>query len=263
MSDEQYAFYLYLQTEEVQYHQTGEAIHMIKEAQKFCDWSILEIRCGEVLAHHLGDYSQAIDHFMRAYNLAGEEGYLSGMIYASFQIGNCYACVNAEKAMMKYYTRSEQLIRSSQCKKFEGVLWYNIGSTYQGWNQYEKAEHYLLKAYHSDFQNDFLCYHKLVLLYDVLEREKAFYFLEEAKQKYKEKGNDDNELLLRFLELHMNEEGQDSEEYIECLKHICESSCYFYGLRHFHLSYYVDALKKKRRYKEALQILENYHFHKK
>lgn len=262
MNDMQYAFYLYLQTERVDDQQANNAINILKNAQKYYDWSILELRYGEILEFNLGDYSQAIDHFMRSYHLASEEGYLSGMIYASLQIGNCYACVNAEKTMLKYYTRCEHLIRSSKYKKLQGTIWYNIGSVYQEWNQYDKAEIYLLKAYNSNLPNDFLCYHKLILLYDKIDQEKALHYLNEAKQKYQEIRTNDSDEILHFLELHMHKEGQNSEEYVECLKNICEGDLYYYGVRYFHLPYYIEALKKKRRYKEALQIVEKYHYHR-
>ena len=100
------------------------------------------------------------------------------------------------------------------------------------------------------------------MLYDKIDQEKALYYLNEAKQKYQEIRTNDSDEILRFLELHMHEEGQNSEEYVECLKNICEGDLYYYGVRYFHLPYYIKALKKKRRYKEALQIIEKYHFHK-
>ena len=56
------------------------------------------------------------------------------------------------------------------------------------------------------------------------------------------------------------EQAVDEDAYIDCLQHLCASSQYFHGLRQFHLPYLIDALKRKRRYKEALQLMEEQHF---
>ena len=52
----------------------------------------------------------------------------------------------------------------------------------------------------------------------------------------------------------------DAKVYIDCLYKLCDSSLYFHGFRQFHLSYLITALKKSRRYKEVMQLMEETEF---
>ena len=52
----------------------------------------------------------------------------------------------------------------------------------------------------------------------------------------------------------------DAEAYIDCLYTLCDTSRYFHGFCQFHLSYLIAALKKKRRYKEVMKLMEETKF---
>lgn len=236
-------------------------VHMLaelQEAQKYGDYSIVYQEKGIAYAR-LGDYSQALYHHVKAYDLACEEGFLPCMIDASMHIANCYSGMHAEGVMLKYYERCEHLCRSSHNKQMQAYVWYNIGSTYQQWNAYEKALPLLLKAY-AVLNDTFLCCHKLALVYEQLQRrEEGQRYVKEMENQLQEHPFANGEEILRFVK-YRYEQAVDEDAYIDCLQHLCASSQYFHGLRQFHLPYLIDALKRKRRYKEALQLMEEQYF---
>lgn len=229
----------------------------LQEAQKYGTWSILYQEKGYVYAR-LGDYSQALHHHLKAYDLACEEGFLPCMIDASMHIANCYSGMHAEGVMLKYYERCEHLCRSCSNVQMQAYVWYNIGSTYQQWGDLQKALPLLLKAYQV-MDDTFLCCHKLALLYEQLQRkEEGFRYLQEMEVQMEKAAHPGYDEILKFVKYRYGK--TDGDAYITCLQKLCDSRLYFHGFRQFHLSYLIEALKKKRRYKEVMQLMEKQSF---
>lgn len=230
----------------------------LQEAQKYGGWSILYQMKGDVYAL-MGDYSQALHHHLKAYDLACEEGFLPCMIDASMHIANCYSAMHAEGVMLMYYERCEHLCRSSKNKQMQAHVWYNIGSTYQQWGDFQKALPLLLKA-HQILDDTFLCCHKLALLYEQLNQKKeGLRYVQEMERQLDSHGADGRREIVQFVRYRYGT-AVDAEVYIDCLYTLCDTSRYFHGFCQFHLSYLIAALKKKRRYKEVMKLMEETKF---
>ena len=206
----------------------------------------------------MGDYSQALHHHLKAYDLACEEGFLPCMIDASMHIANCYSAMHAEGVMLMYYERCEHLCRSSKNKQMQAHVWYNIGSTYQQWGDFQKALPLLLKA-HQILDDTFLCCHKLALLYEQLNQKKeGLRYVQEMERQLDSHEADGRREIVQFVRYRYGT-AVDAEVYIDCLYTLCDTSRYFHGFCQFHLSYLIAALKKKRRYK-VMKLMEETKF---
>ena len=199
-------------------HALSEILAQLQEAQKYGGWSILYQEKGYVYAR-MGDYSQALHHHLKAYDLACEEGFL----------------------------------------QMQAHVWYNIGSTYQQWGEDQKALPLLLKAYQI-LDDTFLCCHKLALLYERLDQKKeGLRYVQEMERQLDSHENDGRREIVQFVKYRYGT-AVDAKVYIDCLYKLCDSSLYFHGFRQFHLSYLITALKKSRRYKEVMQLMEETEF---
>jgi HTH-type transcriptional regulator, quorum sensing regulator NprR len=262
MQDEQRFLYHFLCARQAfqakEAHALSEILAQLQEAQKYGGWSILYQEKGYVYAR-MGDYSQALHHHLKAYDLACEEGFLPCMIDASMHVANCYSGMHAEGVMLMYYERCEHLCRSSKNKQMQAHVWYNIGSTYQQWGEDQKALPLLLKAYQI-LDDTFLCCHKLALLYERLDQKKeGLRYVQEMERQLDSHENDGRREIVQFVKYRYGT-AVDAKVYIDCLYKLCDSSLYFHGFRQFHLSYLITALKKSRRYKEVMQLMEETEF---
>lgn len=258
-SDEQLFYYHYLMGcdhsasfEHCRFH--------LHEAGKYQNLCILDHALGLLYAD-IGDYSLSLDYQQSAYRKACDEGHIEVMKYASMHIANCYSNLQAESLMLKYYTQCSHICRFVNDRSLEGIIYYNIGSTYLQWKDYEQGETYLLKSYdlfdEMDQEMKFLLLQKLSLLYvENRQPDKGRLYLERMPT-YLEQGDTDRYKLLAFIQLRYEPDYLQNKQYVEVLETICkgDDKKLFYGIRIFHMMYLVEAYRYHRRYKEAADLM--------
>lgn len=124
---------------------------------------------------------------------------------------------------------------------------------------FQKALPLLLKAYQI-LDDTFLCCHKLALLYEQLNQKKeGLRYVQEMERQLDSHEADGRREIVQFVRYRYGT-AVDAEVYIDCLYTLCDTSRYFHGFCQFHLSYLIAALKKKRRYKEVMKLMEETKF---
>ncbi len=127
---------------------------------------ILQNSFSQVMLIHIlyvkGRYRQVLEWADKAVVQALEEGNLWALAECYNMKGTVYACFNMEDLMLKEYERAAHLLEESRWVENLRNIYYNIGATYLGMEQYQQAEWYLKRA---EVRNNFMLYHKFALLY--------------------------------------------------------------------------------------------------
>ena len=253
MSRKQRAYYAILQFREKPEHSQAE--NWCKEAVETLD------NCfsyANLLYMYFGQGNYTAIHQMenRFTAVALEEGNTYYLAEYYFMKGSAYACLNMETMMMQCYERSIRFLENTGWTELLGGLYYNIGGTYVSLKKYEEAITYLEKA-----RAGVMTYHKLALAHirkgDVQTGKE---FLEKMKKEIEKENVSDETYWLRYDEACMECETDflDKPEYLELLERLIVAlkQNYPFGHLYFYKEQIVEAYKKQRKYKKALEFEE-------
>lgn len=258
MSDDQLFLFCLLH---VDIRNTQKKLEYLHQAGRVKMCSIQKYYLGHAY-YMLGRNAEANEYLREGYALACEEGNAIMMLDISLVLGNSYSNTQDNILMLKYYEQCSMLARTLQRDDMLSVVEYNIGSSYLQWGKLSQALPYLLSSIqHKAVHEVFLNYQKLALLYAELnERDMMNLYLSKADQ---EAQHCKDVVLLNmheFVHLYCDEQKRFNQSYVELLETLTldrqETSTMIYGFRQFHARYLIEAYKKARRYKEALQLQE-------
>lgn len=236
----------------------------LAERQKQTSWILLQK--GSIL-FRVGKYIDAMNYFEKAYEQAAREGRVKIMFESSFMLAICYSN-HDQTNMLKYYQQTAELARVIYPGSMANI-YYNIGATYVECEEYAKAKDYLEKAielfkkknrkekYRPDAVDWILVYHKMAICSFKLGNLKAARaYLEKARKKILP---DTEPVVIEMLDLiemwfHTDYISDPAYEYL--LKDIYNKvgEKMGKGFERFHGKFLVELYKKKRRYKEALEL---------
>lgn len=191
--------------------------------------------------------------------VALEEGNTYQLADYYYVKGSAYACLGMEELMMTYYLRCIHMLRDTMWEKELDGVYYNIGATCLEYGKYEEALHWLRKT--AENGEDFMTLHKLALANiragHVIEGQ---VLLDRMKEQL---DNDPCSLradYLRYEEACMEcqPDYMDDPKYLVLLEEMIEEMkhSYHFGHLYSYRSQIVEAYKRQRRYKSALEFEE-------
>ena len=188
--------------------------------------------------------------------IALEEGNTYYLANYYFMKGSAYACLNMDTMMMSCYEKSVNFLRNTGWIEELSAFYYNIGATYISLKKYEEAISYLEQT-----EETVLTYHKLGLAYIRNgEIEKGKEYLEKMKKKMEEDCPENDTEILRYQEACMEceEDFLDKPEYMKVLEKLVNSlkKNYSFGHLYFYKDMIIEAYKRQRKYKKALEFEE-------
>ena len=232
-----------------------EALVWCKEAAQILNdcFSYMQVMWGHYLQ---GDYAAIHQLENRFTAIALEEGNTYYLADYYFMKGSAYACLNMEAMMMECYQKSIRFLQNTGWKEELGAYYYNIGATFISLQKYDEAIAYLEKAEVSG-----MTYHKLALAYIRSGRvEQGREFLEKMKIEIEKEDSNQETEMLRYQEACMECERDflDQPEYLELLEKLIASikKNYPFGHLYFYKDVVVEAYKRQRKYKKALEFEE-------
>lgn len=235
--------------------ETKEALTWCKEAAQILNdcFSYMQVMWGYYLQ---GDYAAIHQLENRFTAIALEEGNTYYLADYYFMKGSAYACLNMEAMMMECYQKSIRFLQNTGWKEELGAYYYNIGATFISLQKYDEAIAYLEKAEVSG-----MTYHKLALAYIRSGRvEQGREFLEKMKIEIEKTDANQETEMLRYQEACMECERDflDQPEYLELLEKLIASikKNYPFGHLYFYKDVVVEAYKRQRKYKKALEFEE-------
>lgn len=203
-----------------------------------------------------GDYSAICRLENRFTAIALEEGNTYYLADYYFMKGSAYACLNMESLMMENYQKSIHFLQNTGWGEELSAFYYNIGATYLSLKKYNEAIAYLEKS-----QDSALKYHKLALAHirgGAVEAGKEF--LEKMKNEILKENSCDETDLLRYEEAcaECQENFLEDPEYLELLEKLIVSvkKNYPFGHLYFYREVVIEAYKRQRKYKKALEFEE-------
>lgn len=219
-------------------------------------------------AHAQGRYGLCMELAERAYSQAAYEGNVMTMTWSCFLLGTC-ACNRCDMEQAKrYYERVQALTRGSKLD-MSSYMDYNLGSTYLETGDEESALLYLGRAgeQERDVLHNMLLHQKLAILslkngsreegLEHLARAKLWFAQAELPKELRR--TQLLEAMIRFAELMADEcaaSGSEFEQVTRMLYDEAEKQ-FSFGFKHFYGHFLMEIYKRQRRYKEALQVLEN------
>ena len=227
--------------------------------------------CGHIwlqIAHvcyHIGSYSRCIEHANRAYSLAAEEGDLHVLIGSSYLLGTCYTDRDLDAAE-RYYRRAIRLGKTTR-PQLLSMAAYNLGASCLEWGKPEKAVEWLERSdlVPDAFGHNLLLEQKRGLAYLAVGRpEDAAHALARAETFLSELQHTQSKfcclyqkmLLFARLLLERQEHTPAFEQVTSELYHQTGHP-FGFGFRRFYGLYLVRYYRSQRRYKDALQIMED------
>lgn len=213
-----------------------------------------------------GQYALAMPLFQKSFALASEECVMPIAADCMFMLGNCYANLGIENMMITCYEKAARAFHYLKDEAAQKAVLYNLGASYQCWQQPEKAIHYLLDSLDSRLgeKHQFMVYHKLALAYQELGQLEASQgaflqmgrYLPDIKQ-------DGVQLLYDVVQHRLQEDYLQHPEYKAALEHICLEShdFIFHGIMQHHARYLMEIYVKERRYKEAFLLMKCWNQH--
>lgn len=191
--------------------------------------------------------------------VALEEGNTYQLADYYYVKGSAYACLGMEELMMTYYLRCIHMLQDTIWEKELDGVYYNIGATCLEYGRYEEALRWLEKT--AERGEDFMTIHKLALAHI-----RAGHLAEgqELLARMKEQLDQDPNSLradyLRYEEACMEcEPGyMDDPGYLALLEEMMKEMKKSYHFGHLYSYRYqiVEAYKRQRRYKSALEFEE-------
>lgn len=209
-----------------------------------------------------GDYNRAIEYFNKDFILEIELGNIDDAVIDCIYLANTYSNLNSIPLMEKYYDKALKLSKNID-DNVKGNIYYNLGATYIKKNS-RKSLKYLKMAEDIGYGIDcFYLYQKLVIVnLDLGNNEEAIKYLAKSKYAahYEYLDNDTYiQHMIRMLEIICNDNNYlKNVEYGDVLSKLfyVKDGSMHYGFKLFFASYYVEWLKSNRKYKEALEVME-------
>lgn len=209
-----------------------------------------------------GDYNRAIEYFNKDFILEIELGNIDDAVVDCIYLANTYSNLNSIPLMEKYYDKALKLSKNID-DNVKGNIYYNLGATYIK-NDSRKSLKYLKIAEDIGCGIDrFYLYQKLVLVnLDLGNEEEAIKYLEKSKDSAHCEYLDNEryiQYMIRMLEIICNDNNYlKNVEYGDILSKLfyVKDRSMHYGFKLFFASYYVEWLKSNRKYKEALEVME-------
>lgn len=209
-----------------------------------------------------GDYNRAIEYFNKDFILEIELGNIDDAVIDCIYLANTYSNLNSIPLMEKYYDKALKLSKNID-DNVKGNIYYNLGATYIKKDS-RKSLKYLKMAEDIGYGIDcFYLYQKLVIVnLDLGNNEEAIKYLAKSKYAahYEYLDNDTYiQHIIRMLEIICNDNNYlKNVEYGDVLSKLfyVKDGSMHYGFKLFFASYYVEWLKSNRKYKEALEVME-------
>lgn len=219
----------------------------------------------------LGEQRKSHTYAQQAFIQAAKQGNVRLMAEAKFIDAFAYEQENDMVQMEKELKIVENLNYWIKDPVYDYSISYNIGASYIHRNQREKAKEYLNKAYKIYLKygvalegNPFYLYQKLILVEQEehnIKKAKAYYEEMNPLLKQEYRSNLKEELAFMDYLLHHPDYQQD-DQYITLLK-----ACYkkaknnnTYGFMVFYAMYLIKAYQRRRKYKEASNIMKELSF---
>lgn len=230
-----------------------------EEAKEWCTYAVERLnncfaymQLIEVL--YLQDNYAAIHQLENRFTaIALEEGNTYYLAAYYFMKGSAYASLNMDEMMMECYQKGIHLLQNTNWVEELGSFYYNIGATYINLKKYEEAIYYLGKT----TQNS-MTYHKLALAHIRGKNlEKGKEFLEKMKNAlFNENANEAEWLRYEEAVMECEKDFLESPEYLELLEKLLRAleKNYPFGHMFFYKDVAVEAYKRQRKYKKALEF---------
>ena len=219
-----------------------------------------------------GNYSAIHRMEQRIVAAAVAEGNTYQLADCFFMQGNAYACLNMEEMMMDYFERGIRLLQNTAWKDALANVYYNIGATCISLKKYELAMKYLTlaggqKETRENAEADISILHKMALVkIRTGKQEEAKELLAEMKEQLmrqessQESENPLNADCLKYEEAlwECEEDFLENPEYLKVLERLIasiEKELHF-GHLYFYRDVIVEAYKRQRKYKAALEFEE-------
>ncbi len=208
-------------------------------------------------AYNEGSYQEALNDCHIGYERAMEEGFLLVAKQISFLEGVCYGNQGNIDAMLKAYRRTRELSRGD--KKIAASIDYNIATVYIEQGQHVEAIPYLLSALKQEQEGKsaFLINHKLAMSYEMIsEKTIGSIYLDMAESLARNLPDVYKDMVV-MARLRYESDYMNSSEYEKYLFGFfqMEKSMGTDFVR-FYKPYMIEWLKGKRKYKEALRLVE-------
>lgn len=203
-----------------------------------------------------GDYDEAITLFLRGYEAACQQADVVLMMYCKLYLGNCYSSTGHDGLMQSNYNLAKKLAKTCDQRTLLQEIDYNIAASWLDWGKIEPAYELLKQC----DPKSMLVHHKMALCLEKMQR------IEEAKQELMlaeacQKNSEAKELLLSPLRFRLEHPDYlNTEEYAEIMTASFNGICNLMidGFKRFHIPYMLEVLKKQRKYKEALALIERF-----
>ena len=208
-------------------------------------------------AFYEGCYQEALNYCRIGYERAMQEGFLLVAQQISFLEGVCYGNLGNLSCMHQAYKRTRELSRGDQ--KIAASIDYNTATAYIEQKHYEEAIPYLLSALkqEEDRTTAFFINHKLAMAYERIGDTTVGSVYLEMADKLSEKLEPVHRDMVTMARLRYEKDYMESSEYERILISFSQmQKSMGADFVRFYQPYLVEWLKAKRKYKEALRLVE-------
>lgn len=208
-------------------------------------------------AFYEGCYQEALNDCRIGYERAMQEGFLLVAQQISFLEGVCYGNLGNLSCMHQAYNRTRELSRGDQ--KIAASIDYNTATAYIEQKHYEEAIPYLLSALkqEEDRTTAFFINHKLAMAYERIGDKTVGSVYLEMADKLSDKLEPVHRDMVTMARLRYEGDYMESSEYERILISFSQmQKSMGADFVRFYQPYLVEWLKSKRKYKEALRLLE-------
>ncbi len=208
-------------------------------------------------AFYEGCYQEALNYCRIGYERAMQEGFLLVAQQISFLEGVCYGNLGNLSCMHQAYKRTRELSRGD--RKIAASIDYNTAIAYIEQKHYEEAIPYLLSALkqEEDRTTAFFINHKLAMAYEHIGDKTVGSVYLEMADKLSENLEPVHRDMVAMARLRYEEDYMESSEYERILFSFSQmQKTMGADFVRFYQPYLVEWLKAKRKYKEALRLVE-------
>lgn len=216
--------------------------------------------CYEALmyeTYNSGAYMEALRYCKAGYAHAMDEGFILMARKLSFLEARCYGKMGDTEAMLMAYNRTKELYRGDE--RMAATIDYNIAMSYIMKKRYDDAIAYLLSALKKE-QDDlamFFINHRLAYAYKALDEDKIGSIYLSVAENYARKLGGVYVEMVQLANIYYSGEFADNKEYGELLMKLYNMGDeYGTEFAEFYRPYVIDYLKRNRKYKEALRLME-------
>lgn len=208
-------------------------------------------------AFYEGCYQEALNYCRIGYERAMQEGFLLVAQQISFLEGVCYGNLGNLSCMHQAYKRTRELSRGD--RKIAASIDYNTAIAYIEQKHYEEAIPYLLSALkqEEDRTTAFFINHKLAMAYEHIGDKTVGSVYLEMADKLSENLEPVHRDMVAMARLRYEDDYMESSEYERILFSFSQmQKTMGADFVRFYQPYLVEWLKAKRKYKEALRLVE-------